>query len=219
MGPVSSDLRVAGLLSAALLLSGCACFSESRDDRSLCGMAVLLAASPVLVPAILISDAIPPRKRVRTEGIEALARVGGERVGTRVAAVGVGEDGRLVYHGERGAAIAGGIAACPAGARQQPRGPAIDAASPPDPGAIAFAPFDDTTVERRSLREVKVSVPRVRDARAVAVPVAEDAQAREARQVFALPCGPEGRAVLVVADAGESTGVEVFEVVFRRASL
>lgn len=184
----------------------------------MCGMVLTTVAAPVLVPAILISDAIPPRKKARTEGIEALTRVGGERVGTRVAAVGVGQDGRLAYHDVRGAAVAGGIAACPAGTRQQPLGPAIDADAPPGPGAIAFAPFEDTTVERPNLREIGVSVPRVRDARTLAVPAAEDAQARGSRQIFALHCGPEGRAVLVVADAGESTGVEVFEVVFRRAS-
>lgn len=215
---MSSDFRLAGLLPVALLLSGCGCFGKYFQDQYMCGMVLTTVAAPVLVPAILISDAIPPRKRVRTEGIDALARVGGQRVGMRVAAVGVGEDGRLVYHDERSAAATGGIAACPAGARQQPRGPAIDAAAPPGPGAIAFAPFEDTTVERPSLREVKVSVPRVRDARTLAVPVGDGAQVREARQVFALPCGPEGRAVLVVADAGEGTGVEVFEVVFRRAS-
>lgn len=181
-------------------------------------MAVVLAASPVLIPVLLVDSAIPARRRVRTEGLEALARIGGERVGLRVSAVGVGEDGRLVYQDARGAAAAGGIAACPPGTRQRARGPAIEADAPPGPGAIAFAPFDDTTVERRDLRGIRVAVPRTGDARSVAVPVLDGPQAREARQVFALPCGPEGRAVLVVADAAEATGAEVFEVAFSRTS-
>ena len=44
----------------------------------MCGMVTTMVAAPVLVPALLIADAIPPRKRVRTEGIEALARIDDE---------------------------------------------------------------------------------------------------------------------------------------------
>lgn len=208
--------RVAGLLSVALLLPGCGCLSESFHDRQVCGMALVTVASPVLVPALLIDSAIPPRQRVQIEGIEALARIGGERIGMHVSAVGVGDGGRLVYLDVRGAAVTGGIVACPPGTRQRPRGPVIEADVPPGPGAIAFAPFDDTTVERPSLREVTVSVPRTRDTHSVAIPVSEDPQVREARQVFALACGPEGRAVLVVAEAAETTGAEVFGVAFKR---
>ena len=214
---MSSHRRMAGLLAAAPLLSGCVCFGSSVDDRTMCGMLVVLAAAPVLVPVVLIDSAIPRSPRVAIEGIETLAHLGGERVGVRVSAVGVGGDGRLVFRDAQGAAAAGGIAACPPGRPRTPQGAAIGADAPPGPGAIAFAPFDDTALGRPSLREVRVSVPRTRDARSVAVPVSADAHAREARQVFALPCGPEGRAVLVVADGAEATGVELFEAAFTRA--
>lgn len=213
---MSSGFRTAALLSGALLLSGCGCFGSSREDRELCAISLVLISSPVLVPAILVSDAIPQRQRVQTEGIKALEHLGGERVGMRVSAVGVGEDGRLAFRDARGAATAGSIVVCPPGVRQPPRPAAIAADAPPGPGAIAFAPFDDTTLERRDFREVRVAVPRTRDTRSVAIPVRDDGYAREARQVFALPCGPEGRAVLVVTEAAETTGVEVFGVTFRR---
>jgi hypothetical protein len=218
MDVVAPCHRAAGLLSVALFLPGCACFGSSSEDRAMCAGFVLLATAPVLVPALAVASAIPPRPRVQIESIETLAHVGGERVGPRVSAVGVGGDGRLVFRDAQGAAVASGIAACPPGRPRPPQGAAIGADAPPGPGAIAFAPFDDAALQRPSLREVRVSVPRTRDARSVAIPVSAEAHAREARQVFALPCGPEGRAVLVVADAveAEATGVEVFEVAFRR---
>jgi hypothetical protein len=92
----------------------------------------------------------------------------------------------------------------------------MDADNPPGHRSIAISPFDQTFFERPSLREVRISVRSAGDVRSVAIPVADGAQALEARQVFVLPCGPAERTVLVVADASETTGVDLFEVAFRR---
>jgi hypothetical protein len=209
---VSSDRRVAGLFFVALLLSGCGCFK--RSPPYMCGMAVALP----LLPAMAVAKAIggPPKRAV--EGIETVTHLGGERIGMRVVAVGGGGGGRLLYQDARGAAVVGGFPVCPPEQHVRLRTTSLDADLPPSRHAVWIAPFADTAFKRLSVHEVRVEVPWTGDARSVAIPVSDGAQVREARQVYVLPCGPVGRAVLVVAEAAETTGVDVFEVVFRRAS-
>lgn len=180
----------------------------------MCGLPVALA----LLPAMAVAKALGPAPKRAVEGIGTVTHIGGERIGMRVVAVGGGSGGRLLYQDARGATTVGGFEVCPPEQYVRLHTTSLDADLPPNRRAVWIAPFADTAFKLPSPQEIRVEVPWTGDARSVALPVPNDAHVREARQVYVLACGPVGRAVLVVTEAAETTGVEVFEVIFRRAS-
>ena len=171
--------------------------------------------APVLLAATALRGSPPPRDGV--EGVRTLTHIGGERIAARVSAVGVGADGRLVFRDATGRTVAGASAVCPPDRPSPPRETGMNADIGPGRRAIAVSLFDETYFEWPSLYEVRISVRRTGEVRSVAIPVADGGQVREARQVFVVPCGLARRTVLVVAEAAETTGIDMFEVTFRHA--
>lgn len=209
----------AGSLAALMFVPGCGCFSSDARDKERCVGIVATGALVSAAHVLLVGQALkaPSVRERRIAGIKTVARIGSERTGIHVFAVGVDAEGRLEFADTAGNTAKGKTLACPPGRPLRAR--EFSFGADPRRSALYVLLFgNEARFERLSLGEVKVSAPWTSEERTCAIPFPEGGETREARELTVIPCGAPLRAVLVVAEAGaRSTGVDVFEVVFSSA--